>query len=225
MAHTQAYQDDLILIFGPQDLSFNKSFAKTLRTTLLESSSLQWIVQTLLELPQHWKSLEEAIPGLKGSAGEMNLRSLADWIKLGDLPDELYPLPNIILTPLVVVLHLTQYLTLVRQLYPDICPEEELQFLTTRRTETAGLCTGLLSAAAVASSGSLGELANHGAVAIRLAMALGAVVDAGDPHTDSEEGVWQSFAVAWQSPDASAEFAKAMDACPKVSECSPSLIE
>ncbi|KAF2686224.1 putative polyketide synthase [Lentithecium fluviatile CBS 122367] len=205
----------MILIFGPQDLSFDKDFAKELRTTLLESSSLQWIVQALLELPQHWESLEDAISGLQDSAGKKHLRALVDWIRLGDLPDELYPLPNVLLTPLVVILQLMQYSSLVKQLYPDIAPDEQLPYLGSRRTETVGLCTGLLSAAAVASSESLQKLASHGAVAIRLAMALGAVADAGDHHTDSTEGHWRSFAVAWHSPDASVEFTKAIDACPE----------
>jgi hypothetical protein len=142
---------------------------------------------------------------------------LADWIRLGDLPDNLYPLPNVLLTPLVVIFQLTQYSNFLKQLYPDITPDEQLPYTYSHSTETVGLCTGLLSAAAVASSRTLRELASHGAVAVRLAMALGAVVDAGDDQTDSREGHWQSFAVAWHSPIAGAEFTKAMDACPKVS--------
>uniref|UniRef100_A0AAU8H3X2 SpoA n=1 Tax=Sporormiella sp. TaxID=2012087 RepID=A0AAU8H3X2_9PLEO len=215
MPRPRADQDNLVLIFGPQDLSFDKNFARTLRTTLLESPSLQWIVEAVLELPQHWKLLENAILGLQESAGEMHLGALVDWIRLGDLPDELYPLPNVLLTPLVVILQLTQYSTLINQLYPDINPDEQLPYLHRRRTETAGLCTGLLSAAAVASSESLRDLASHGAVAIRLAMALGAVVDVGDHPTDSEEGQWKSFAVVWQSSDAKVEFTKAMDSYPE----------
>ena len=217
MSHTQASQDDLIMVFGPQDLSFDKQFAKTLRTTLLESHSLQWVVNALLELPQHWRSLEDAIADLQDSNAEKHLHALVDWIRLGDLPDDLYPLPNVLLTPLVVILQLTQYSNLVRQLYPDITPDEQLPYLGTRCTETVGLCTGLLSAAAVASSENLRELASHGTVAIRLAMALGAVVDAGDHHTDSTKGHYQSFAVAWNSQDAHAEFTNAIDACPEVS--------
>lgn len=217
MTQNQADEDDLILIFGPQDLSFDKLFAKTLREALLESSSLHWIVQALLELPKHWKSLESSIPGLKDSAGENLLLALVDWVRLGDLPDESYPLPSLLLTPLVVTLQLMQYSSFVKQLYPELSPSEKIPYLGRRRAETVGLCTGLLSAAAVASSESLQELANYGAVAIRLAMALGAVADAGDKHTASTQGRWQSFAVTWHSADGGVEFAKAMDACPEVS--------
>jgi hypothetical protein len=217
MNPTRTNQDDLILIFGPQDLSFDRSFAKTLRTTLLDSSSSQWIVQTLLDLPRQWKTLEAAVDGLQESGAEENLNALVDWLRLGALPDALFPLPNVLLTPLVVVSQLTQYTHLVKDLYPDVTLDEPLPYLVGRRTETVGLCTGLLSAAAVASSRSLRDLATHGAVAIRLAMALGAAVDAGEHHTESTKEYWQSFAVAWNSPDARVKFTSAIDACAEVS--------
>lgn len=217
MSQNQSNQDDLLLIFGPQDLSFGKETAKTLRTALLQSSNLQWIIQALLELPQQRKSLEDAIPGLQDSDGEKHLRALVDWIRLGDLPDDLYPLPNVLLTPLVVVLQLAQYSSLIKQLYPEISADEKLPYLGGRHTETVGLCTGLLSATAVASSKNLQEFENHGAVAIRLAMALGAAVDADECQRESAEGQWQCFAVTWSSLDTNAQFKKAMDACLDVS--------
>jgi hypothetical protein len=142
---------------------------------------------------------------------------LVDWVKQGDLPDELYPLPNVLLTPLVVSLQLAQYASFVRQLYPEIGVNDQIPYLDSRHTGTVGLCTGLLSAAAVASSESLQRLASHGTVAIRLAMALGAVVDAEDHHTDSTQGYWKSFAVGWHSPEASVRFTNVIDACPQVS--------
>lgn len=216
MSQTQSNPDDLIFIFGSQDLSFDKVFAKTLRATLLDSSDSQWIVQSLLELPQHWKSLEEAIPSLRDSDGEKHLHTLVDWLRLGELPDEVFPLPNVLLTPMVVVTQLTQYSSLVNQLYPDITADDQLPYLGNRRTETIGLCTGLFSAAAVASSRSLRDLSSHGAVAIRLAMASGAVVDAGEHQTASGEDDWQSFAVAWNSLDAREKFMRAMDDCDEV---------
>jgi hypothetical protein len=185
MNPTRTSQDDLILIFGPQDLSFDRNFAKTLRTTLLESSSSQWIVQALLDLPRHWKTLEAAVDGLRESGGVEHLDALIDWLRLGGLPDAQFPLPNVLLTPLVVVSQLTQYTHFVKKLYLDMTLEAPLQYLSSRRTETVGLCTGFVSAAAVASSSSLRDLTTHGAVAIRLAMALGAVVDASEHHTEA----------------------------------------
>jgi hypothetical protein len=53
-------------------------------------------------------------------------------------------------------------------------------------TETLGLCTGLLSAVAVSSSVNKTQLHNYGAVAIRLAMTFGALVNTEDMETKLE---------------------------------------
>lgn len=213
MSHTQTNFEGLHLFFGPQDLSLDKSSLSQLRKVLLSQPDLEWLVQALLELPKTWEILKDAIPHAQKLSGDKNLPALTNWIRFDVLPDELFPLSNILLTPLVVALQLMQYSLFVKQLYPHSAPDEKFPHLHVCKGQTFGLCTGLLSAAAVASSGSFQEMAHNGTVAIRLALAMGAVVDASNQSGTDQ---YQSLAVSWQNSGSSAELQRAVDACPGV---------
>ncbi|KAL4961062.1 uncharacterized protein BDV14DRAFT_204062 [Aspergillus stella-maris] len=205
-----AQAESLTLIFGPQDPNLNDAYLQSLRTTLLNSPLLQWLVQTLLQLPQEWERIASTHPELGSFQGPKYLQLLNDWVRKGTLPANLFPLPNILVTPLVVTTQLAQYTTLLEQIKPSITANEPLWGILKHGTQTAGLCTGLLSSAAVASSATLAELEKHGAAAIRMATAIGALVDAGD--TEVEEGdKWQSLAVGWTAQVAETELARIVE--------------
>jgi hypothetical protein len=74
-----------------------------------------------------------------------------------------------LLTPLVVLFHLAQYQQSVELgIHGHSSGDDDLPQSCRRSTEALGLCTGLLSAAAVASSSSGAELQHYAAVAVRL---------------------------------------------------------
>ncbi|CBF89312.1 hypothetical protein AN0523.2 [Aspergillus nidulans FGSC A4] len=199
---TQA--ENLILIFGPQDPNLNDAYLQSLRTNLLDSPFLQWIVHTLIQLPQEWQRIAPTHTELGSFQGQKYLQLLSEWMRKGTLPGNIFPLPNILVTPLVVTTHLAQYTKLLEQLNPAIATNDMLSGIVKHDIQTVGLCTGLLSSAAVASSATLAELEKHGAAAIRMAMAIGALVDAGD--TEVEDGdKWQSLAVGWTTQNGDAE--------------------
>ncbi|KAE8141925.1 hypothetical protein BDV38DRAFT_278709 [Aspergillus pseudotamarii] len=206
--------ESLTLVFGPQDPNLDNSLLHTLRTTLLETPELQWIIETLTQLPQEWQKISDAHPELGAFQGQRYLQLLNEWVRRGILPSNLFPLPNILVTPLVVTTQLAQYTKLVTQLNPGISSSDSLPRALKIDTETAGLCTGLISSAAVASSATLAELQKHGAVAIRVATAIGALVDAGD--SDREDGdKWQSLAVGWTTQAAESKLDSIVDGFPE----------
>jgi hypothetical protein len=195
------HEDALTLIFGSQDLDINESSAKKLRATLLETPNLQWILGTLTKLPQRWETISEAHSVLRDFSGQKHLEWLIGWLRKGIFTDG-FPSPNIVVTPLVVIAHLAQYSAFVKQLHPGIKPDDSLQTALKLPAETIGLCTGLLSSGAVASSANLAssatlaQLETYSAVTIRMAMAIGAFVNA----TDADP--WNSVVVGWVSSDA-----------------------
>ncbi|GIK04405.1 type I iterative polyketide synthase [Aspergillus viridinutans] len=191
----------LTLLFGPQDPDIDIRHLTALRTALLETSHLQWMVNLLVKLPQEWSTISAAHPELQAFRGRKYLDTLSEWVRRGELSQELFPLPNILVTPLVIATQLVQYTKFVEQMNPNITREDSLKSVLKVNTETAGLCSGLLSSAAVASSGSLAELETHGAAAIRMATAIGALVDAADSE-DEDGDKWQSVAVGWTSQTA-----------------------
>ncbi|KAF5856982.1 hypothetical protein ETB97_006460 [Aspergillus alliaceus] len=203
----------LTLVFGPQDPNLDDEPLQALRTTLLGTPDLQWIVEILKQLPQQWQKISKLHPDLRAFQGQRYLQLLNEWIRQGALPTNAFPLPNILITPLAVTAHLVQYIQFVEKLNAGVKPNENLQDIFELDTETVGVCTGLLSAAAVASSASLADLRKHGAVAIRMAMAIGALVDAGNTNLDGGDK-WQSLAISWKTHSAETEFHRILEEFP-----------
>lgn len=181
-----------VLIFGSQPLDFTQETASQLRTAVLKNPALEWVPDVLAELQHRWDTVTTGIPELRAFPGDALLGDLDEWLRTGSFPQgpAAFPLPNILLTPLTVITHLLQYLSFKN---PSTISHD-------RNSETLGLCSGLLSAAAVSSAANDAQLRKYGAVAVRLAMMIGAVVDAQDRDADGQP-VWASFSAAWSSTD------------------------
>lgn len=206
-----------VLLFGPQALSFSQESLKTLRTVLTESEDYRWVLDTVAELPGHWKTIITKLPKLQEVPGEKLLQDLNTWIRSGVIEQATSQLPNILLTPLVVITQLTQfsrYLSLSLSNASVQAQDLHTAFVA-RNVETVGFCTGLLSASAVAKSSDQAAFRRNGAVAVRLAMLIGALVDAQDA-SDRLHGRSKSFAAAWTSPAMAAELVRVLDGFPEV---------
>jgi 3-oxoacyl-(acyl-carrier-protein) synthase len=117
-------------------------------------------------------------------------------------------LPSIVVGPLVVFTQLTQYwryLELWRpgderdaaDLQADLVASQQQQ--GGPRVDSSGFCVGLLAAFAVASARNRQEFHKYGAVAVRLAMFVGAIIDTQEVR-DDECGIGGSvsYAIAWR---------------------------
>lgn len=175
----------LVYLFGSQALSLSHEDVAKLRISVLDDPQLEWIVKVVAEMP--------AIIGeySSGSGHKLPSKVLTDVQSLHQLFNTDGPivhlptsLPNTILSPLVAIGHLVEYKSLIDSETPTHGPG----------SETLGLCTGMLSAFAVAASKDGESLAQYGAVALRLAVLIGAIVDATE---QSEAGPSRSFAAAW----------------------------
>lgn len=181
-----------VLVFGPQFLSFNAGSAEALRIQLVSHQSFAWARDTLQDLSSYWDTAASALPSLCASDGKTSLGNLATWLQTGNIEVLDFPLHNTLLTPLVVASHLTQYQKLIAN--SDV--NDSIHSLP-RVSETLGLCTGHLSAAAVSCAEGMAQLEHYGAVAIRLAMLIGALVDSKDASMTGD-GRASSFSV-WDS--------------------------
>lgn len=217
------HDERLTLIFGPQTLDFDEALATELRLMLLTTPSLEWSVDAMLQLPHHWESVSRTLPVLKKFPGLQHMEALSTWLRVGEFPEGSFPLPNMVLTPLVVISHLAQYSTFLDLLHPKASQRYHPQLPFRHRAETLGLCTGLLSSAAVSCSVNRAQLEAYGAVAIRLAMAIGAFVDAQDMEADPE-GAWKSVSIGWNSKEVVNEMGRILNEFPEV-RCPKYLIE
>lgn len=184
-------QPQRIFVFGSQALSFSNTEFAWIRTALAADKELQWVIQVVDELPSLLYEFAASNPQYEASRPRLYELSKA----LKNAPDasdvvESFGLTNACLTPLVVIGQLIQY-SKIRSSgnvkHSNVCEE------------TLGFCTGLLSAFAVASSRSWQDVATYGAVAIRLAMLVGAVVDV--QESPKAAGPSRSLTVAWSNEE------------------------
>jgi hypothetical protein len=198
-----------VLLFGPQVTSFTPKSANELRSTLLNSPDHGWILDAAAELPSYWESAAKAVPGLQGFSGLELLQDFNEWIRGGRFQHASFPLPNILLTPIAIIVELIQYTKYLEHENLDVERHPKMNL------ETLGFCTGLLSAIAVASSANRHDVVRYGAVAIRLAMLAGALVDqqneSGGPHSN-----WTSISVGWGSPETKAQMQEVLNRFPEV---------
>lgn len=176
-----------VLLFGPHVCSDDIEQYNQLRSALLEDQKYQWALRAISELPGWWQTIVKALPPLDHLVPSACLECWRKDLETNDSPPSVsFPLPNVLLGPLVVIAQLMQY-ERHRRLDDGLSANS--------RTETMGLGMGLLSAAAVSSSASPDQLQKYGAVAIRLALLIGAILDAANGSTDSSNSV--SYSVAW----------------------------
>ncbi|KAL4976239.1 hypothetical protein BDW66DRAFT_151186 [Aspergillus desertorum] len=182
-----------LLAFGPQSLSFDKRALGRLRGGLSSSSHRQWIQDAIAGLPTFWQTLSDALPELSEVLPPPERLRDLDRL-LSHNVDEIEGEPsmlNMVLTPLVVLTHLTEY---ERYLATNHHADDQ--------TTAAGFCTGLLSTFAVASSRTSHDLARYGAVALRLATLVGALVDADETRQELlGKGRSVSYSIAWTSEE------------------------
>ena len=207
----------VVLLFGPQALSFSQESLKTLRKALTESEDYRWVFDTISELPSRWNTLTTRFPKLLEIPGEKLLNDFDTWFRTGVVEQATFQLPNILLTPLVVLTQLMQFsrYLLLSLSGASVQAQDPLTTFVQRNVETVGFCTGLLSASVVSSSSDQAAFRRNGAIAVRLAMLIGALVDAQDA-SDRLHGRSKSFAAAWTSPAMAAELVRILDGFPEV---------
>jgi acyl transferase domain-containing protein/nucleoside-diphosphate-sugar epimerase/SAM-dependent methyltransferase/acyl carrier protein len=223
-------QGTTVLVFGPQALSFNQQSLANLQKALSGGAVQQhkWILDTVAELPSYWAALTDKLPEIADAIpGEKLLADLQSSLGATPLDDRLDDggnqglqaqddnLPNTVLTPLVVLTQLTEYMRYLElnqhgngngsgngsTAWAD--PQTNLLNQVgsrPRKVETLGFCTGLLSAFAVASAQNQTEFEKYGAVALRLAMLIGALIDAHEARSRQlGHGASRSYATAWRN--------------------------
>ncbi|KAJ6443691.1 Conidial yellow pigment biosynthesis polyketide synthase [Purpureocillium lavendulum] len=204
-----------LLLFGSQVESLTKQSLDEIRQALADGPSREWILKTVGQLPAHWDALAKAVPEVAGAAigngaTQPPLKDLQEWVQRGPgdeeqggLFQELDAVPSVVLSPLVVLTQLVQYQKYLRSLssrgQDAAGTDAHAELVVKRKTPTLGFCMGLVSAFAVASARTSGELYSNGAVAVRLAMVGGALIDAQDGWNKKLGlGPSKAFATAWR---------------------------
>ncbi|KAG5757376.1 hypothetical protein H9Q70_000026 [Fusarium xylarioides] len=174
-----------LLVCGSVISDPDHAYLSRIRSSIIHNPHLADLRQTVTELPELWSLLVEREPSLERVGAALVLKNLVEWIE-GDnliLPLAGWTSRNTQLVVLTVLAHISEYMTYLCSL--DVSEEDGTTNLDTHASVLEGvhdggiqgLCVGLLSAIAFACSPTTTDLAKNGAVAVRLALCVGALVD------------------------------------------------
>lgn len=208
--HTSDHARQSVLVFGPQALALDAAALQQLHSIVLRLGRIEWLKGIISELTDSWTQFEAKFPKYKLELAESTLARLVQWSHNGILELDFSKIPNIIISPLVVIIHLFEYTISLG----DVPPCSNGRTLMRHSTEALGFCTGLLSAFAVSLSPDH-PIDTHGATAVRLAMIIGGIVDAQEQL--HEDGPSRSLAAAWGPSVADEELRRILAYYPEVS--------
>lgn len=179
-----------LLLCGSQAIQWSEDYLSSLREVLLTESTLQPLVNAIHELPQLWGTLLEADSTLHKVSGKRILERYTRWLDGEPLLDkDSSSHSNMILSPLTVIMHLVEYTSHLHKSNLD-----HLHILDgAKHGGIQGFCTGFLTAITLSISRDAKDIAELGAVAVRLAACIGAYVDL-DQCTTSD---YACLAVRW----------------------------
>ena len=227
-----APEEDILLVFGSQALSLNPSAFEALRSSVWDTPEQAWVSEVIASLPACWDAFVKVFPkfAVVDPGGRDMLVDLPRWLRDGTRPtasnnhgrstsgesrtDWNWKLPNMILSPLVVIAQLVECVQFLDMTTASGSPP--------RVKSTVGFCTGLLSAVSASLGGDKEQIQSYGATSIRLAMLIGAVVDA--QEIIDAAGPARALATAWTTAQVGEdELRSTLKQVPGVSTSSPEI--
>ena len=186
-----------LVVFGPQTPWPSKEYFSQLRSFLLNSRHLVDFLAAIKTLPDVWPSLVEANPSLSQIPGLRLLEDIKSWIDQDDFPVQTSEaLPNVLSTPLTIIIHIVEYFNYLEHHETGMSHSQILDSVQDGGIQ--GFCTGFLAAIALAYSRTEQDINEFGAVALRLAVCIGAFVDL-DGQFANPPRETSCFTVRWTS--------------------------
>ncbi|KAI1846151.1 hypothetical protein JX266_007676 [Neoarthrinium moseri] len=184
-----------VLVFGPQGEIGPETAYQDLRTELISNNRLLALQEAVDGLPDFWGALTDFDPNLRRVPGAKYLGKLKELLRgTGSIHHPQGHLPNHYALGLSVLLQITQYTH-----YLDHLGRGSHRKLldSVKVGGVQGFCVGFLSAVAVAVSETESALGSSAAIALRLAVCIGAYVDL-DGAYSSAPIEYQATALRWR---------------------------
>ncbi|PHH80451.1 hypothetical protein CDD80_1461 [Ophiocordyceps camponoti-rufipedis] len=164
-----------LLVCGPLITNPDEAHLSRLRSLLLHDPLLADLREAVAELPHLWALLVAREPSLQRVGAGPLLEILAEWLTAGTsagLPFSVSRSGNALLAVLTVLDHILEY-----TVYLNRHDAHDRILEGVAEGGIQGLCVGLLSAVALACSTDKHDVSRYGAVAVRLALCVGAFID------------------------------------------------
>lgn len=159
------------------------------------------------DLPLIWTTLRDEFRQLDIVPGKQQLETLANTLSHKALPDN-DEIPNVASAPLTIISQIVEYLNRGQKGGKPALP---------RFGNVQGFCVGFLTAAVVACSHDEDEFRGLAAIAIRLAMCIGAIVDLDEASMHDPRDRSIAVAVQWRTDPGKEAFDRILVDYPTVS--------
>lgn len=180
MAHLNTSPSQLasVAVFCPQSKAPQESYLDQLQSFFARHSFFDKFRQDVVDLVNVWKTVAEQREDIAAlPQGPRYMQGLAEWIMDGKSGPVSNSMSGIITLPLLVIMQIGQYFQ-----YLEIQGIKHSEFIASLRKGggVQGYCGGLPPAIALACSKDEKEVLENAAIAMRIAMAIGAYGELGD---------------------------------------------
>ena len=200
--------ESAILVFGPHvGTTFTKEHVEKMIRPLAQGQHREWILEAIAGLPSYWDALIAKIPEVAEVLPEIpkRLADLDAWFRHGPPTADIgATLPRPVLGPVVVLTQLAQYWQYLELTHKGEPTADVLASRVASSTDnfvSLGFCAGLIPTAAAASARNRQEFEKYAAVAMRVSVLIGGLVDAREAWDKAlGKGGSVSLAAAWVGP-------------------------
>jgi hypothetical protein len=202
------------IVFGSQGSVPDPTYLTFISAFLRHDENANSLIDTINSLPEWWDAVSESHTVLQRVPGYVLLERLRRWLVQGLHEEFEEPVPNTLLAPLTVVSHVVEYLSYLRSRLA-----KHADVLQAARTGGyQGLCIGQLAAIACSNAANEIELIEQAAVAIRLAVLIGAITDLDGCFAEPPKD-WACIVAREKSSASSDDLNSVLNHHPEVSDC------
>ena len=173
-----------VALFGPQATHWTLESLSNMQSALVHDDDVDFLKQTLLDLPSLWPLLEKDFAPEHGFSGLDEFKALQGFAT-GARQLDPQSLTNTQLAPLTVLSHVLDFI------------QTEKHKLSSFQA-SQGFCIGFLSAAALSSANGWAEFKANLCNAVRLAACIGVVVDLREASLEAQDRA-TTISVRWKT--------------------------
>lgn len=198
----QSVSKEVLLVVGPKRSRFTPNDLSQLQSTITTNPDLIFLSDAIVELESLWPTIAAAHSGLKSVRGKHSLHSLRQFLESGELTNLTQTEvrhDNLLLDVVTVLSHVVHFWLLATKTHNALFTPLTSANSDYRLHDIQGFCLGFLTAAAVASAKDKAEFVTNVTVILRIAVCIGALVEADALELDKSETQTVSLSVGWSS--------------------------
>ncbi|KAI0442798.1 hypothetical protein F4803DRAFT_575191 [Xylaria telfairii] len=199
----QSVSKDVLLVVGPKRSWFTPNDLSQLQSTIATNPDLEFLSDAIAELESLWPTIAAAHSGLKSVYGKNSLHNIRQFLKSGELTNLTQTEvrhDNVLLDVVTVLSHVVHFWRLATTKTQNVLFNPPMSANSDSMLhDIQGFCLGFLTAAAVASAKDKADFVTNVTVILRIAVCVGALVEADASELDKLETQAVSLSIGWSS--------------------------